>query len=331
MGAALLAVVLLAGCGGAGERDEPTAPAGDATFTNPVYEQNFPDPFVLRARGAYYGYATNGAEGNVPTLRSRDLVHWRPSGDALPKLGPWAVAGKTWAPEVARVRDGKYILYYTAHSVDLAAQCVGRAVAASPTGPFVDRSRRPFICQKSQGGSIDASPFRDDDGKRYLLWKNDGNCCGFDTFIYAQRLSTDGLRLIGKRVRLVKQDARWEGDLVEAPTLWKERGRYYLFFSANAFGGDHYAVGYARCAGPLGPCTDARENPILETACRAAGPGHQSLIRDRDGDTWIVYHAWPPDGVGDVYPGRLLWIDRIAWRGRTPDVRGPTCRPQPLP
>ena len=33
--------------------------------------------------------------------------------------------------------------------------------------------------------------------------------------------------------------------IVEAPTLWKEKGRYYLFFSANGYNTELYAVGYA--------------------------------------------------------------------------------------
>jgi beta-xylosidase len=318
--------VILAGCGGG----SPAAPTGP-TFKNPVYRGNFPDPFVLRVGRTFYAYGTNGEHGNVPTLRSRDLVHWRRGPDALPKLGRWAATGRTWAPEVMRRGDRAYVLYYTALSLELSAQCVGRAVASSPAGPFLDRSRRPLVCQKAEGGSIDPSPFVDEDGARYLLWKNDGNCCGLDTYIYAQRLSDDGLRLVGGPSRLVRQDSSWEGDLVEAPTLWKERGRYYLFFSANAYSNGSYAVGYATCTRPLGPCRDAPENPILRTACRAVGPGHQAIVRDRHGRLWLVYHAWPSDAVGSAFPGRLLWIDRLVFRNGRPDVRGPTCGPQPMP
>jgi beta-xylosidase len=266
----------------------------------------------------------------VPTLRSKDLVHWRQVGDALPELGRWANEGKTWAPEVLRRTDGRFVLYYTAQSAELLTQCIGRAVASQPRGPFVDESRRPLVCQRAEGGSIDAHPFAD--GSRlYLLWKNDGNAIGRDTFIYAQRLRADALTLVGRPVRLITQDAPWEGALVEAPTLWKESGRYYLFFSANKFYDATYATGYATCAAPLGPCRDAAENPILKTACEAVGPGHQSIIRDDDGDTWIAYHAWPPDAVNSEFPGRLMWIDRLEWKAGKPDVLGPTCRRQPPP
>jgi beta-xylosidase len=296
-----------------------------------VYAEDFPDPFVLEVDGTYYAYATNSSGENVRTLRSDDLVHWEPGPDAMPALGPWAMTGKTWAPEVLARDDGRHVLYYTATSSSLAAQCIGRAVARSPGGPFVDSSRRPLVCQKEEGGSIDASPFRAPDGTLYLLWKNDGNCCGLSTYIYSQRLSANGLELVGKATRLVEQDDAWEGQLVEAPTLWSEDGELFLFFSANDYGSDRYAVGYATCETPLGPCADAPDNPVLSTACTAAGPGHQAIVRDDDGETWIVYHAWPPDAIGSVVPGRLLWIDRLEWSDGKPVVRGPTCRPQPLP
>lgn len=319
----------MAACGDGGS--DPSAPAEAAPgFTNPVHDENFPDPFVLRVGDRYVAYATNGDGGNVPTLRSRDLVHWQPGPDALPELGPWAMGGKTWAPEVLRRADGRFVLYYTAASADLGVQCIGRAVAPSADGPFVDRSPRPLVCQKPEGGSIDAHPFSDG-GVAYLLWKNDGNCCGKDTFIYAQRLSADGLRLLGRRARLVRQDSAWEGDLVEAPTLWREGGRLFLLFSANAYYDGRYAVGYARCETPLGPCRDAPENPILKTTCEAVGPGHGSIVRDHDGDAWFVYHAWPPDAVGSEFPGRVLWIDRLVLEDGKPDIRGPTCGEQAPP
>ena len=286
---------------------------------------------MLAVDATYHAYGTNNRNGNVPTLTSTDLVEWTQGPDALPELGPWADVGKTWAPEVLARGDGTYVLYYTAASLDLGAQCLGRAVATAPQGPFRDQSEKPLVCQVEEGGSIDASPFADDDGTLYLLWKNDGNARGLDTFIYAQRLSDDGLALVGKPVRLVRQDAPWEGPLVEAPTLWKEDGRYFLFFSANAYYDETYAVGYATCDAPLGPCEDSPENPILATKCDAVGPGHQTIVRDDDGDTWLVYHAWHPDAVNSEYPGRQLWIDAIDWEGGEPRVSGPTCGPQPVP
>jgi beta-xylosidase len=311
VGAAVAA--LCVGCGG----------DGGETFSNPVHEGDFPDPFVLRVGATYYAYGTNGGGAEVRTLTSTDLVRWRPGPDALPEVGSWAYPGKTWAPEVLALDGGRYVLYYTANG---GGQCVGRAVADSPGGPFVDRWREPLVCQRDEGGSIDASPFRDGDGSLYLYWKSDGNAIGHTTYLYGARLSPKGTELVGEPVRLAHNDAGWEGGVVEAPTMWLEDGRHYLFYSGEAYDGDLYAVGYATCDGPLGPCSDAAENPILKTACRAHGPGHQALVRDGEGDTWLVYHAWDPG-----FERRQLWLDRVRWDDGRPVVEGPTCAEQPAP
>jgi beta-xylosidase len=312
--AALLAgVLVLAGCGG----------GRHAMFTNPVYDRDFPDPFVLHVGKTYYAYATNGNGANIQTATSSDLVHWKPGPDALPKVGKWAFPGNTWAPEVLPRKDGTYVLYYTVSS---GTQCIGRAVAKTPRGPFVDMWSAALVCQQSDGGSIDPDPFRDTNGSLYLYWKNDGNSIGKPTHIWAQKLSADGTRLVGTPHDTGETNEHvWEGQVVEGPTMWKHDGRYYLFYSGGNYQDDTYAVGYATCKTPLGPCTDAPQNPILKTRCRAHGPGHNALI-DVGGQTWIVYHAWRPD-----HTARVLWIDKLAWRNGKPTVEGPTCTQQPAP
>ena len=307
-----LAAVLVAACGGSA-----------AQYRNPVHGGDFPDPFVLGVGDTYYAYGTNGGGKEVQTLTSSDLVEWRPGPDALPEVGAWAYPGKTWAPEVLAHADGTYVLYYTANG---GGQCIGRAVAENPIGPFRDRWDEPLVCRRDEGGSIDAAPFRDEDGSLYLYWKNDGNAIGRTTWIWGQRLSPAGTALAGKPRRLVSNDAGWEGAVVEAPTMWREDGRYVLFFSGEAYDGELYAVGYATCAGPLGPCTDAPENPILKTGCGARGPGHQAVVRDGDGATWLVYHAWDAR-----FERRRLWIDRLRWEDGRPAVAGPTCDEQEGP
>src|SRR5690606_7095325 len=134
------------------------------TFTNPVHDANFPDPGAIRVGATWYAYGTNGGGANVPLLTSADLVTWTPRGDALPHLGSWAEPGHTWAPEVIQVTGDRFALYYTARSAKTGRQCVGVAIAPRPEGPFTDDAPEPLICQADEGGSIDASPFRDADG-----------------------------------------------------------------------------------------------------------------------------------------------------------------------
>ena len=216
-------------------------------FTNPVYGNNFADPQVVAVDNVYYAFATNGPLGNVQTLTSPDLVSWEPVGDALPALAPWTAPGRVWAPEVAVHAADRYVMYYTSADTASGRQAIGVAVASRPEGPYVDKSPSPLINQVDEGGSIDASPFQDSTGKRWLYWKNDGNAIGVDTWIYASELSADGLTLVGPTHRLIKQTLPWEGNLVEAPYMVERNGKFHLFYSANAFDKAEYAVGHALC------------------------------------------------------------------------------------
>ncbi len=320
-----MAAVAAAALGGCGSSPDPVP-----TFTNPVYASDAPDPQAIQVGDTWYLFHTNTPDHNVPVLTSPDLVNWTPSGDALPVVGSWAAAGKTWAPEVLAVAPDRYVLYYTAASAATGRQCIGRAVASAPAGPYVDESDAPLVCQADLGGSIDASPFRDADGSLHLLWKNDGNAIGQDTWIWSQPLDASGVALTGGPTQLLKQTDAWEGAVVEGPFLWRRPEGLFLFYAANAYDGASYAEGYAVCDSPAGPCRKATENPILRSAGGASGPGHASMV-EKDGRTWLIYHAWPTGQEGATDPGRQLWLDEVVWTDGKPVVHGPTSTPQPLP
>ena len=303
----------------------------------PVYKDNFPDPHIVLSNGEFVAYSTNNGP-NLPMLTSSDLVHWSQvtsadgrRADGMPQLAPWAKEGRTWAPEVMQV-GGKWLLYYTAASSKLGRQCVGVALAGNPKGPFVDSHAEPLLCQIDQGGTIDASPFRDADGKLYLYYKSDGNAVGKHTIIWGQRLSDDGQSLSGDPIPLIQDDAAWEWKLVEAPSMVKSPGGYQLFFSAAFFGWDYakerlsnYATGYANCSGPLGPCQDAPENPLLHSfndrqAGCLSGPGHPAIFSVRQ-RYFIAFHAWAAtSGCRPSEDKRFLYIAPLFWKDGKPQI-----------
>jgi arabinan endo-1,5-alpha-L-arabinosidase len=307
-----------------------TPTPGPDEFTNPVIDQDFPDPDTLQIGDTYYAYATNSAGKNIQGARSTDLVNWDPLIDVLPVLPQWAEPGYTWAPEVTTWNDGEtFVMYFTARYVESNQQCIGTAVSESPEGPFEATPGEPFICQLDMGGSIDAAAFEDEDGTQYVLWKNDGNRWGYPTWIYIQQVSEDGLTLEGEPVQLITNDQPWEGTLVEAPTLWKQDGKYHLFYSANKFAGADYATGYAVADAPTGPFTKPSGDPFIATdyeTAAALGPGGQDIVLDPDGDTWMVYHSWDPTASY-----RRMQIDELIWEGDTPVLDGPDLGPQPRP
>ncbi|MET8349850.1 MULTISPECIES: glycoside hydrolase family 43 protein [unclassified Micromonospora] len=326
----LAAALLVTGCSDGDESIDNSNGGGSRMFTNPVISTDAPDPQAIQVGDTWYLFHTNSGGRNVPVLTSTDLVDWTEAGDALPALPDWADAGKTWAPEAIQLAPEKFLLYYTVAGRESGRQCVGRAVASAPQGPYRDDSAGPLICQAELGGAIDASPFRDTDGSLWLLWKNDGNAIGVDTWLWSQRLAEDGLTLVGEPTKLLKQTEPWEGTLIEGPFFQRQDGRLLLFFAANAYDRAEYAEGYAICESPTGPCVKAAENPILKTSEAASGPGHASMVV-KDGRTWLLYHAWPPGQEGSVDPGRQTWLDEVTWVDGKPVLKGPTGEPQPRP
>lgn len=294
-----------------------TPPAG---FANPVLAQNFADPQIVRDGNMWVAIATNGNTMNIQTATSTDLATWTTGDDALPSVASWSATGKVWAPETIKI-GGQWVMYYTTRAPNPEIQCISVATATAAAGPYKDVSTKPLICEDKAGGSIDASPFIDADGSAYLYWKNDGNAVGQPTWISVQRLSADGLRLTGVPKKLLREDLAWEGALIEAPYLWRDDSGgkvvYHLFYSANAYYNEAYAVGHATGPSPLGPFTKDPE-PILTSNAVAAGPGHCALFEVGAGaknQVWMVYHAWDPAAVGDDAVGRKMWLSKVTFTG----------------
>jgi beta-xylosidase len=295
---------------------EPLAPAP------PVDQRDAPDPFVLADDDRYVLYSTQVGFNNVPVATSRDLRDWSAPGDALPVLPAWAAWGRTWAPGVTRIGDS-YVLYFTALHQGYGRQCIGAATSAAAHGPFTPTAAEPLVCQTHLGGSIDPYPFRHPDGTPYLLWKADGNAIGQPSTLFAQGLTPDGLALVGEPAALITSGAEWERPLIENPAMVVADQTFVLLYSGGWWESDGYAVGYATCDTPLGPCTKATvTEPLLATAGDEAGPGGACVVTGPAGDHWLAYHAWTAGAVGYEPSGgvRSLRFASLTWSGTQPVV-----------
>ncbi|MEZ4727203.1 MAG: glycoside hydrolase family 43 protein [Caldilineaceae bacterium] len=306
--------------------------AAPTVYDNPVYASDFPDPYVLRVGEEYYAFSTNVGDIHIPTLRAPNLTDWRFVGDALPQLPGWAeqTTGLTWAPGVLP-RGEEYVLYYVTRDRASGRQCISIATSEAPAGPYVDPSTAPFLCQTALGGSIDPYPFVDEAGTAYLLWKNDGNCCGLPVGLWIQPLGDDGLSLQGEPTELIERDLLWELPLIENPALWEHEGMYYLFYSANWWESRYYAVGYAVCETVVGPCVKPLTVPLLKATDTVLGPGGEALFTDPEGNLWMVYHAWTAPYAFYPEGARRMYIDPVTFTDGVPVIEGPTHEPQPLP
>ncbi len=280
--------------------------------TRASYGGDFPDPSVFRVGGLYIAFGTQASGGHPAIQRvvSTDHKTWvRPAvQDALYALPPWADDSGTWGPDVTQIGN-RYVMYYSAHKAG-GRHCLSAAVATSPANQFVDNSTKPMLCMPN-GETIDPSTVVGPYNLRYLVWKGP-DAKGVAT-LYAQRLTANGLTFTGPRVVLMKAHKKgWTNYNIEAPTMLFTQNRWVLFYSGGNYWSSKYAIGYATCDGPLGPCTNrSASKPWVGSHGSARGPGGESFFTDAVGTLFMAYHAWGSK-LGYSNGGiRSLWIDRV--------------------
>ncbi len=304
-----------------------------AAYRNPVFPHDAPDPSLIRAGdGYFYAYTTQSiySDGvlNLPILRSADLVHWKLVGQVFPKIPRWVVggpAGDMWAPH-AVIFDGEYYVYYAGRQYGTGIMAIGVATSDSPTGPFHDLGK-PLISGYRPYVAIDPFAFQAVNGTKYIYWGSNSDP------IRVQRLSSDGMALVGApKVALAPRPSD-NGGLIEGPWILPHDGLYYLLYSQGDCCSSHadYQVAVASSPSPTGPFVRDPDNPILSGNDHFTAPGHNATITDDAGQDWIVYHARVG---GNLVQDRDLLLDRIVWKDGWPTIdagKGPSWTPEPVP
>jgi beta-xylosidase len=256
-----------------------------------------PDPSVVKIGNDYWASATTSNWlPAFPLYKSKDLVHWQQKGNVFNELPAWADY-YMWAPEVT-YENGKVYVYYAAHKKG-GNLCVAVASADKPEGPYKDHG--PLVCEED--GSIDAFPIRDNDGKLYLVWKEDANSVGRPTPIWAQPMNEERTALTGEKKELFRNDQKWEGNLVEGVSMIRHGGYIYAFYAAAGCCGISctYTVGIARAKNLLGPWEKYNKNPILTNNENWICPGH-GTVAEKDGRYYFLHHGY--DKRSTAFTGR---------------------------
>jgi arabinan endo-1,5-alpha-L-arabinosidase len=327
--------------------DQPLRAEG--MYINPIIDADFPDPAVIHAPDGYhYAYATqtlrDGQWINIQVARSTDLVAWEHLGDALPEKPDWARETQDlWAPSVNFDGATDFMYYWAApdRAREGPDHALAIATSKSPAGPFVDMGQ-PFLAGK---GFHNIDPMAFDcpvTGRHLLYWGS-----GFEP-IKVRELAPDRRSFAegSEPVDLIWPNGR-DGAfprLVEASWVIHHDGYFYLFYSGdNCCGPDaEYGVMVARSRDAMGPfetLEQARGVPhslMLFKSPRWLAPGHNSIVTDKAGDTWIVYHAIDVNRPrqrqeDEINSRRILLIDKIQWRDGWPFVGIPSDEPQPAP
>ncbi len=293
------------------------ADTAKATYENPVFNHDFPDPNLVKTSdGYFYAYSTQanwqkenfGGPYTIPILRSKDLVNWQVVGDALPKKPDWKTEGGIWAPDASYYHN-TYYLYYSYSTWGDPNPGIGVATSGTPAGPFSDHGKLFFSKEIGVDNSIDPM-FFEDDNKPYLVW---GSFHG----IYAIELSADGLHVQGNKFQI-------GGTNYEGSFIYKKDGYYYYFGSTGSCcegAASTYQVNVARSLSFKGPYIDKEGKPLLQNGGTMilrrdagsggfVGPGHNGdIVEDKAGQTWMVYHAFDKKEP----TRRVMLLDKITW------------------
>lgn len=280
------------------------------TYTNPVINENLPDPCVLQDGDTYYLYATESKK-NLPIYSSTNLVDWKFVGNAFTqKSRPSHLEnGQLWAPDVKKINE-KYVLAYSeSRWLENKENGIGIAISNSPVGPFEDQGLLFTSQEIGVGNSIDPSLY-EENGELYLIWGSMGG-------IYIINLDKETLK-----IKTGANKLKIAGQGIEGSHIFKHGNYYYLFASTGSCckGKDStYRVIVGRSKNLMGPYTNYEgslldkeaSNLVISGNEKFVGTGHgSSIITDKNGDTWYIYHSYLRNESGK---GRLVLLDKIEW------------------
>ena len=256
------------------------------TFTNVSVH----DPAVIKVDATWYVFGSH-----LAAAKSTDLMNWTKIADGVTAANPlfnnvvtaladtfaWAQVTDLWAPDVIKLDDGKFYMYYNACKGDSPRSALGFAVADKVEGPYTNKQillKSGMWDQISNDGTIydarihpntvDPTTLRDKDG---ALWMVYGSYSG-GIFILAMDKAT-GLPKPGQgygKHLMGGNHARIEGGYI----MYSAQSAYYYLFTS--FGGLDANGGYnlrvSRSRNPDGPFVDAKGTDMATVKANRALP-----------------------------------------------------------
>jgi hypothetical protein len=104
--------------------------------------------------------------------------------------------------------------------------------------------------------------------------------------------------------------------------MLESNGHFWLFYSANQWGTDHYGIGIAQCSSVIGSCTKPLSHAWLSSSGGSQtdpGPGGEEFFQ-AGGLVWMVHHGLASGQTGNLAQ-RRLYVDLLAFpNGRLPRI-----------
>lgn len=335
----LFAAILLLGAAedAAGQEEEAEA-AG---------EPGAHDPVLIKEGDTYHLFATGRG---VTTRSSKDLKAWSRPRRVFEETPKWVLEilpdfdGNIWAPDIFE-HDGTFYLYYSVSAFGRNNSAIGVATTSTldPDSPDYGWTDHGMVVQSVPGrdmwNAIDAQLIRADDGTFWMTFGSHWN--GIKLVKMADDLlevaTPQTWHTIAARHRYWKLDERDAGDAanpelnyaekypaqvqdaalasqngsIEAPTLFRKDGWYYLFVSWDRCCRgleSTYKVVAGRSRDIEGPYVDRADQNMLwgggslvtlgfSESDRWAAGGHCDVVTF-DGTDYLVLHAYGKQDQG---------------------------------
>jgi arabinan endo-1,5-alpha-L-arabinosidase len=270
----------------------PLTIANAQTSYTPVEFQNASvhDPSIIKVDDTFYVFGSHLAAAKSP-----DLMKWQLIAAGVNNANPlfnnvlselsetlaWAQSDTLWAPDVVRLGDGRFYMYYNACKGDSPRSALGIAVADKVEGPYINQGiilKSGMWNLPSEDGTIydarkhpnavDPNVFFDASGKLWMIYGS------YSGGIFVLQMDTQTGKPLpnqgyGKRV-MGGNHSRIEAAYV----LYSPQTAYYYLFTS--FGGLDAAGGYnirvARSSAPNGPFYDAQGNDMANVKANPALP-----------------------------------------------------------
>jgi arabinan endo-1,5-alpha-L-arabinosidase len=284
------------------------------------------DPAIIREGDTYYLFSTRAG---IAIRCSKDLLEWRLCGDVFAHLPDWAVKDVSgvrglWAPDISYF-NGKYHLYYSVSTFGSNRSSIGLATnqtldQASEKYRWMDQGKVISSSKSDDWNAIDPHVVLDEQNQPWLSFGS------FWSGIKMRKLdvATGKLSDADQTLYSLANRPRSQEGAVEAPTIIRKNGYYYLFVSFDfcCRGKEStYNIRVGRAQRLTGPYNDRNGKPMLEGGGtlvlsgkgRWAGPGHCAVLQDKSRET-LVYHAYDTEwrGISTLRITPIVW-DSDGW------------------
>ncbi|MBZ4037486.1 glycoside hydrolase family 43 protein [Flavobacterium sp. 17A] len=129
---------------------------------------------------------------------------------------------------------------------------------------------------------------------------------------------------------LDSSNVKWAKKAIWAPSIIKQKNKYFLFFGANDIQNDNEmgGIGVAVASKPEGPYKDYLGKPLVDKFYNGAQPIDQFVFRDKDGQCYLIYGGWRHCNIAKLkadFTGFIPFEDKTIFKEITPEnyVEGP--------